>query len=156
MFRIGLGFDSHPFGDCDKPLKLGGVVLSQELCLKGHSDADVLLHALTDALLGAIGEDDIGQFFPPNDPRYKNADSALFLKTALGLLQKKGFEIVNVDCVIICDKPKIAPHKEKIKKNLSHLLGISPDRVNLKGKTTEGFCSSEGITVICNVLVKEK
>ena len=156
MFRIGLGFDSHPFGDCDKPLKLGGIVVSRGLCLKGHSDADVLLHALTDALLGAIGESDIGQLFPPNDPRYKDADSTLFLKTALNLLHKKGFEIVNLDCVIICDRPKIAPHKEEIRKNLSHLLGISPDRINLKGKTTEGFCSSDGVTVICNVLLMEK
>ncbi len=156
MFRIGLGFDSHPFGECEgKPLKLGGVALTEELCLKGHSDADALLHAITDALLGAIGERDVGQLFPPKDPRYKDADSSLFLKTALKLLRDKGFEIANVDCVIICDKPKISPHKERIRENLSKLLGIGVERINLKGKTTEGLGSSEGITVICTALLVE-
>ncbi|NPB04811.1 MAG: 2-C-methyl-D-erythritol 2,4-cyclodiphosphate synthase [Aquificae bacterium] len=154
MFRVGVGFDAHRFDpEGKRPLKLGGVVVSTELSLKGHSDADVLLHALTDALLGAAGEPDIGELFPPSDPRWKNADSALFLKEALRRVRKKGFEVINADCVVVCDRPKISPVKGKIVENLARLLGVPTDRVNLKGKTTEGLYSPEGISVICTVLL---
>ncbi len=154
MFRIGFGFDSHPFEEKpSKPLKLGGVVITEEVSLKGHSDADVLLHALTDALLGAIGAPDIGELFPPSDDRWCGADSAIFLAEALRLVSEAGYRIANVDCAIICDRPKISPHKEKIRNNLARLLKVDPGRVNVKGKTCEGFCSGGGITVLCNVLL---
>ena len=154
MLRIGLGFDSHPFEKkSTKPLKLGGVVIDTDIGLKGHSDADVLLHAITDAILGAIGAPDIGELFPPNEERWKNADSVIFLKKALNLMHEANYRIVNLDCVIICDRPKIAPYKERIIENLATLLRVENSQINLKGKTTEGFCSSDGITVICNLLL---
>ena len=154
MFRVGLGFDSHSFSKEEKkPLKLGGVVIDSEHGLKGHSDADVLLHAITDAILGAIGAPDIGQLFPPSDPKWKNADSKVFLLEALKLMREAGFRIGNLDCVIICDKPKISPYKNRIIENLSKLLKVKPSQINIKGKTTEGFCSLEGISVLCNVLL---
>ena len=157
MLRIGLGFDSHAFDpEGKKPLKLGGVVISQELSLKGHSDADVLLHAVTDALLGAVGAPDIGELFPPSAEEWRNADSSIFLKEALRIVREAAFEIVNLDCVIICDRPKIAPHKEKIRRNLAKLLEVDEGRINLKGKTYEGFCNGEGVTVICNVLLQSR
>ncbi len=157
MFRIGLGFDSHPFDPKGtKPLKLGGVVLDEKLSLKGHSDADVLLHAITDALLGAVGGPDIGELFPPSDPRWKNADSTIFLKEALRIVREMGYRIGNLDCVIICDRPKISPHKGKIIQNLARLLEVEESQVNLKGKTTEGFRPSDGISVICNLLLVKR
>ena len=154
MFRIGLGFDSHSFDKEEKkPLKLGGVIIDNEIGLKGHSDADVLLHAITDAILGAIGAPDIGQLFPSSDPKWKNADSRVFLWEALKLMREAGFRIGNLDCVIICDKPKISPYKNQIIENLSKLLKVEPSQINVKGKTTEGFCTLEGISVFCNVLL---
>ena len=155
MFRVGLGFDSHSFDESkNKPLKLGGVIISEEISLKGHSDADVLLHALTDALLGAVGAPDIGELFPPTSPEWKDADSVIFLNEALRIVREAGFDIVNVDCVIICNRPKISPHKEKIRENLARLLKVDSGRVNLKGKTCEGFCNGDGISVICTVLLE--
>lgn len=154
MFRIGFGFDSHPFDpEGDKPLKLGGVVISEELSLKGHSDADVLLHAITDAILGALSAHDIGELFPPSDPKWKNAPSEIFLKEALRLMEESGYRIGNIDCTIVCDKPKISPHKGRIIENLANLLKVDKERVNIKGKTTEGFCNIEGIAVFCNILL---
>jgi len=155
MFRIGLGFDSHAFEDKkNKPLKLGGVEIPSDVSLKGHSDADVLLHAITDALLGAISAPDIGQLFPPDNPTWKDADSSIFLLEALKLVKESGYKIGNLDCVIICDIPKIAPYKKKIIQNLAELLKIHESRISVKGKTTEGFIEkNKGITVICNVLL---
>lgn len=154
MFRVGFGFDSHPFEEkANKPLFLGGVVVSNELSLKGHSDADVLLHALVDALLGAVGAPDIGELFPPSDPKWKNANSEIFLHEALRIVRENGYRVGNIDCTLICDKPKIAPHKGKIIDNLARLLKVDKGRVNLKGKTTEGFCDLEGIAVFCTVLL---
>ncbi len=155
-FRIGLGFDSHPFdAGGKKPLKLGGVVVDEGLSLKGHSDVDVLLHALTDALLGAVGAPDIGELFPPSSPEWRDADSSIFLKEALRIVGEAGYRIENVDCVVICDRPKIAPHKGRIIESLAKLLEVDEGRVNLKGKTCEGFCNGEGITVICTVLLSQ-
>ncbi len=155
MFRIGFGFDSHDFEE-GKPLVLGGVLIDFPKGLKGHSDGDVLLHALTDALLSAVGEEDIGQLFSDKDPRWKLAQSSLFLKSALEKVSKKGYMIVNVDCTLIADEPKIAPIKNRIIQNLSLLLGIEQERISVKGKTREGFCQSEGIACFCVVLLQEK
>jgi len=154
MLRVGNGFDSHPFDPAGKkPLRLGGVVVSTELSLKGHSDADALLHALTDALLGAVGEPDIGSLFPPSDARWKNADSAIFLKEALKRVRQKGFVLLNADCTIVCDRPKISPHRGRIQKNLAALLGVAPSAVGVKAKSCEGFCGGEGVAVFCTVLL---
>lgn len=154
MFRVGFGFDSHPFDEKPtKPLKLGGVVITDELSLKGHSDADVLLHAITDALLGAVGAPDIGELFPPSSPEWKNADSSIFLKEALRIVRESGYRIGNIDCTIVCENPKIAPHKGRIIENLAFLLEVDRGRVNIKGKTPEGFCELNGIAVFCNALL---
>ncbi len=150
--RIGLGFDSHAFEE-GKALKLGGVVIESSVGLKGHSDADVLLHAITDAILGALGEPDMGQIFSDKDPRWKNADSRLFLQEALRRMKEKSYRILNLDCVLIADKPKIAPHKEAIKKNLSELLSVAPENISIKGKSTEGFCKYDGIACFCTILL---
>ena len=152
MFRIGFGFDSHSFEE-GKPLMLGGVLVDFPKGLKGHSDGDVLLHALTDALLSAVGEEDIGQLFPDKDPKWKNAPSSLFLKSALERVARKGYRILNVDCTILADEPKVAPIKEKIIKSLSSLLEVEPSQVSVKGKTKEGFCKEDGIACFCVVLI---
>jgi len=157
MFRIGFGFDSHPFDpEGEKPLKLGGVVVSEELSLKGHSDADVLLHAITDAILGALAAPDIGELFPPSDPQWRNAPSEIFLKEALRIMRETNYRIGNIDCTIVCDRPKISPFKGKIIESLAQLLEVDKGRVNVKGKTTEGFCSIDGIAVFCNVLLVKR
>jgi 2-C-methyl-D-erythritol 2,4-cyclodiphosphate synthase len=153
MFRVGFGFDAHPFEE-GKPLILAGVRVDFPKGLKGHSDGDVVLHSITDALLSAIGEQDIGQFFPDTDPRWKNADSVIFLKTALEKLHEKGYRIVNVDCTLVADQPKIAPIKERLIENLAKLLGVERDQVSLKGKRREGLCQEEGIACFCVVLVQ--
>jgi 2-C-methyl-D-erythritol 2,4-cyclodiphosphate synthase len=156
MFRVGFGFDSHPFDENKRGLKLGGVFVEADFGLKGHSDADVLLHAITDAILGALSAPDIGELFPPSDPQWKDADSVIFLKEALKIMRENGYRIGNIDCTLVCEKPKISPLKEKIRKKLSQLLEIDEGRVNIKGKTPEGFCSLEGIAVYCvALLVKE-
>jgi len=153
MFRVGFGFDSHPFDGNKKGLKLGGVFVEADFGLKGHSDADVLLHAITDALLGAISAPDIGELFPPSDPRWKDADSSIFLKEALRIVRENNYRIGNIDCTIVCEKPKIAPLKGKIVENIAHLLEVDKGRVNIKGKTPEGFCPLEGIAVYCVALL---
>ena len=150
--RVGLGFDSHEFEE-GKPLKIGGVEIEFPLGLKGHSDGDVLLHAITDAILGALGEPDIGELFSDKDPQWKNADSILFLEEALRRMREQGYRIVNLDSVLIADKPKIAPHKERIRKSLATLLSVEEDRISVKGKRKEGFCSGEGIACECVVLL---
>ena len=154
MFRIGFGFDSHPFEEeKNKPLKLGGVVISNELSLKGHSDADVLLHAITDAILGALAAPDIGELFPPTDPKWKGANSEIFVAEALRIAKESGYKVGNIDCTIVCQRPKISPHKRRIVENLAKLLKVDKGRVNIKGKTPEGFCDLNGIAVFCNVLL---
>jgi len=136
--RIGLGFDSHAFEE-GKPLKLGGLLIDFPKGLRGHSDGDALLHAITDALLGAIGEPDIGELFSDKDPRWKGVSSEVFLNEALRRAKEKGYKILNIDCVIVADEPRIAPYKEAIKDNLSRLLGIPKDSISIKGKSREGF-----------------
>ena len=150
--RVGFGFDSHEFVK-GKKLLLGGVEIPYEYGLKGHSDGDALLHAITDAILGALGEKDIGEIFKDTDPRWKDADSEIFLREALRIMKEKGFKITNLDCVIITDKPKIAPYKEKIRDNLSKLLEIPKDRISIKGKRREGFCEGNGLVCMCTLLM---
>ena len=145
--RTGSGYDVHAFEAGDHVI-LGGVKIPHSKALRGHSDADAALHALTDALLGAIGEGDIGDHFPPSDGKWKNAPSDIFLKHAAELVAKKGGRITNVDLTIICEAPRIAPHREAMRKNIASLLGIALDRVNVKATTTEklGFTGrGEGI-----------
>jgi 2-C-methyl-D-erythritol 4-phosphate cytidylyltransferase/2-C-methyl-D-erythritol 2,4-cyclodiphosphate synthase len=145
--RTGMGFDVHAFAG-DGPLMLGGVEIAFERGLAGHSDADVVLHALTDALLGAVGQGDIGEHFPPSDPRWKDAGSELFLAHAAGLVREAGGIIDHVDCTVICEAPKIGPHRNAMRERIAGILGLSARCVSIKATTTErlGFTGrGEGI-----------
>lgn len=136
--RIGYGFDSHEFR-LGIPLKIGGIALEHDKGLGGHSDGDVLLHAITDALLGAIAAPDIGALFPPSDPKWKGADSVIFLHEALRRVREAGYAIANVDASLILTAPKIGPHAAAIRGRVAELLGIASDCVGLKAKTPEGL-----------------
>jgi 2-C-methyl-D-erythritol 2,4-cyclodiphosphate synthase len=136
--RIGYGFDSHEFRP-GIPLKIGGITLPHDKGLGGHSDGDVLLHAITDALLGAIAAPDIGALFPPSDPKWKGADSVIFLREALKRLRDAGYSVVNVDASLILAAPKIGPHAASIRTRVAQLLGLNSDCVGLKAKTPEGL-----------------
>lgn len=136
--RVGLGVDAHRFA-ADRPLILGGVRVRDSDGLAGHSDADVLVHALMDALLGAAGLEDIGHYFPDSDPAYEGADSVDLLRRVVGLLADRGFSVGNVDVVVVCEEPRIAPHRAAIKARLAPILGVSADRVGIRGTTSEGM-----------------
>jgi 2-C-methyl-D-erythritol 2,4-cyclodiphosphate synthase len=136
--RIGYGFDSHEFKG-GVPLIIGGVNIPHDKGLAGHSDGDVLLHAITDALLGAIAAGDIGSFFPPSDPKWKGADSAIFLAEAVKQVKAKGCKIENVDSTLIMAAPKVGLYAKAIQKKVAELLGIWPDCVGVKAKTPEGL-----------------
>jgi 2-C-methyl-D-erythritol 2,4-cyclodiphosphate synthase len=136
--RIGYGWDSHAFKP-GVPLRIGGLAINHPEGLAGHSDGDVLLHAITDALLGAVAAGDIGSFFPPTDPQWKGADSALFLNAALDEVEKAGFSICNVDTTLVLAAPKISPLAIHLKTNIARLLGIDPTQVSIKAKTPEGL-----------------
>ncbi|HXJ90886.1 MAG TPA: 2-C-methyl-D-erythritol 2,4-cyclodiphosphate synthase [Candidatus Binatia bacterium] len=136
--RIGYGFDSHEFRP-GIPLKIGGIALEHDKGLGGHSDGDVLLHAITDALLGAIAAPDIGALFPPSDPKWKGVDSVVFLQEALKRVRDAGYVVGNVDASLILAAPKIGPHAEAIRTRVAELLGIPSDCVGLKAKTPEGL-----------------
>lgn len=138
MIRIGYGWDSHEF-KLGVPLLIGGVRLEHESGLAGHSDGDVLLHALTDALLGAIAAGDIGSFFPPGDAKWKGADSKIFVEHALQKVRERGYEIANVDSTLILAKPKIGPVARQLQESVAQLLGIDADQVGIKAKTPEGM-----------------
>ncbi len=136
--RIGYGFDSHAF-KAGVPLKIGGLTIDHPEGLAGHSDGDVLLHALTDALLGAVSAGDIGSFFPPGDPRWKDADSSIFLNLAMEEIQNAGFHIVNVDTTLVLNAPRIGPISGEMRERVADLLGILPANVGIKAKTPEGL-----------------
>jgi 2-C-methyl-D-erythritol 4-phosphate cytidylyltransferase/2-C-methyl-D-erythritol 2,4-cyclodiphosphate synthase len=136
--RIGQGVDAHRWGPGDA-VWLCGVRIDHDRTLIGHSDADAGLHALTDAILGAIGEGDIGEHFPPSDPQWRGASSDRFLIHAVALAKAKGARILNVDVTLICEQPKIRPHRDAMRQRLSELLGIPVDRVSVKATTTEGM-----------------
>jgi 2-C-methyl-D-erythritol 2,4-cyclodiphosphate synthase len=136
--RIGFGYDSHVF-KAGVPLRIGGLALDHPEGLAGHSDGDVLLHAITDALLGAIAAGDIGTFFPPGDPRWKDADSAIFLNLAMETLQRAGYRIVNIDTTLILAAPKIGPLSVEMRARVADLLSLGTDQVSIKAKTPEGM-----------------
>ena len=152
--RIGYGWDSHEF----KPgitLKIGGLVLPHDQGLAGHSDGDVLLHALTDALLGAVAAGDIGSYFPPSDPQWKGADSAVFLREARKQLTSRGYTVGNIDCTLVLAAPKIGPHAKALQENVAALLGINPDQVGIKAKTPEGMGTDHAAIAHVVVLLTE-
>ena len=149
-YRIGFGWDSHEFV-AGVPLKIGGVTIAYNKGLGGHSDGDVLLHAITDALLGAVGAPDIGTLFPPSDPRWKGADSTVFLEEALNRVKAAGYAIGNVDSSLVLLAPKIGPHAGNIRGHVAKLLGIVVDCVGLKAKTPEGMGTDHA--AIANVVV---
>jgi 2-C-methyl-D-erythritol 2,4-cyclodiphosphate synthase len=136
--RIGYGFDSHEFRS-GIPLKIGGINLAHDKGLGGHSDGDVLLHAITDALLGAIAAPDIGALFPPSDPRWKGVDSAVFLREAFKRVRDAGYAVSNLDASLILAAPKIGPHAAAIRASVAELLDLPTDCVGLKAKTPEGL-----------------
>jgi 2-C-methyl-D-erythritol 2,4-cyclodiphosphate synthase len=155
-FRIGYGWDSHEFKR-GLALRIGGVKLPHAKGLAGHSDGDVLLHALTDALLGAVAAGDIGQLFPPGDKRWKGADSALFLKTALARVRRAGYRVANVDSTLILAAPKIGPHAGKIQRQVARLLGVDAGAVGIKAKTPEGMGTDKAaIAHVAVLLVKDR
>jgi 2-C-methyl-D-erythritol 2,4-cyclodiphosphate synthase len=155
MIRVGQGVDVHAF-DETRPLILGGVRISETNGLAGHSDADAVLHAITDALLGAAGAGDIGQYFPSDDPRWKNADSTIFLAEANRVVVEMEAGIANVDVTIIAERPKLAPHREAMEANIARLLDLPAGHVNVKATTTDhlGFIGrGEGICAMAVVLI---
>ena len=138
MFRIGHGYDVHRFAE-NRALILGAVDIPYEKGLLGHSDADVLLHAISDALLGAAALGDIGQHFPDTDDRYKGADSLLLLREVAELLKKEGYRPVNIDATVIAQKPKLAPHIPQMRENIARACGLGTDAVSVKATTEEGL-----------------
>jgi len=158
MIRIGHGYDCHRFIDGDR-LILGGVDIPFHKKLKAHSDGDVVLHAVIDALLGAAGLGDIGKYFPDTDPQYEDVSSMVLLSATHQMLKKKKFDIVNVDITIIAEEPKLAAHKLAMQVNIAHSLQIDINHVNVKAKTNEGMDDighGKGIAAHAVVLIKEK
>lgn len=156
--RIGLGEDSHRTA-LGGPLRLGGIDIPHDRHLVGHSDADVLLHAITDALLSAAGLPDIGQQFPNTDQANRDRDSAEMLQEACRQTAESGYAIVNFDCVVVAERPRLSQHKEKIRSQLAELLSIDVDQVNVKGKTGEGLGpvgSGELIEARCVALLEKR
>lgn len=156
MIRIGQGIDVHPF-DESRPLILGGVRIAESGGLAGHSDADVVLHAVTDALLGAAGAGDIGQYFPSDDPRWKGVESSRFVREAKSKVAQMNAKISNIDVTIIAAKPRIAPHREAIAAGIAKLLDLPRGHVNVKATTTDhlGFIGrGEGICAMAIVCIE--
>jgi 2-C-methyl-D-erythritol 2,4-cyclodiphosphate synthase len=152
--RIGYGFDSHEFRP-GTPFKLGGITLPHDKGLGGHSDGDVLLHAITDALLGAIAAPDIGALFPPSDPKWKGADSVIFLHEALKRVREAGYSLANIDSSLILAAPKIGPYSSSIRIRIAELLGLHIDCVGLKAKTPEGL-NLENAAIAHSVVLLER
>jgi 2-C-methyl-D-erythritol 2,4-cyclodiphosphate synthase len=153
--RVGLGYDSHPFA-AGRRLVLGGIEIAHERGLAGHSDADVVAHAVTDALLGAAGLGDIGRHFPPTDERWRDADSIELLRHAGQLAAEQNYQVVNVDITVLCEEPSLAPHAEPMCGRLAGALDIAPRLVSVKAKTNEGMGwigRREGIAALAVVLV---
>jgi 2-C-methyl-D-erythritol 2,4-cyclodiphosphate synthase len=153
--RIGVGYDSHRFA-AGRPLILGGVVIPSEVGLDGHSDADAIAHAITDAILGAAALGDIGTHFPPDDPQYKDADSLALLAVALRRVEELNYQVVNIDVTAVCETPKLSPYVPQMKERLAQVLGIGPSHISIKGKTNEGMGwigRGEGIAVVAVALL---
>jgi 2-C-methyl-D-erythritol 2,4-cyclodiphosphate synthase len=158
MIRIGQGFDVHQLVE-DRPLIIGGIEIPYEKGLLGHSDADVLLHTVADACLGAIGEGDIGKHFPDTDANFKDADSAKLLTHVWELVKEQGYELGNIDCTIIAQKPKMAPHIDEMRHRIAELLEANISQVNVKATTTEklGFTGrQEGIASQATILIQKR
>ena len=154
--RIGVGYDVHPF-DAARPLYLGGVRIDGSPGLRGHSDADALLHAVIDALLGAAGLGDIGQHFPPDDPAYKDVDSRELLRQTRDLLQEKGHRVGNVDATVIAERPRLLPHLPAMRSAIAGVIGIDESRVCVKATTHEGLGAigrGEGIAAMAVALIE--
>ena len=153
--RIGFGFDVHSYGPGDH-VTLGGVRIPHERGVVAHSDGDVLLHALCDALLGAMGEGDIGQHFPDSDPRWRGADSRLFLRHCAALMAERGWRLGNADVTVVCERPKVSPHAAAMRANLAADLGVSVDDISVKATTSErlGFTGrGEGLAAMAVALL---
>lgn len=158
MLRIGHGYDVHAFAD-DRKCIIGGVEIPYEKGLLGHSDADVLLHAISDSLLGAAALGDIGKHFPDTDPQYKGADSLVLLENVVNLINLKGFTVNNIDATVIAQAPKMAPFIQQMRQNISNALNVDVDFVNVKATTEEklGFTGrKEGISAHCVCLIESK
>lgn len=156
--RSGIGYDLHRIEAGDN-LVIGGISVSTQLKAIAHSDGDLLIHALIDSLLGAAGENDIGQLFPDTDEQYKNIRSTILLAKTRAILHQKNYEIINIDAVIIAEQPKLSPFKEQIKANIAHILQIPVDDVNLKAKTKEKVDAvgrGEAIECFCVSMIRQK
>jgi 2-C-methyl-D-erythritol 2,4-cyclodiphosphate synthase len=155
--RVGFGYDVHPLVE-GRPLILGGIKIPYLYGLQGHSDADVLLHAISDALLGAIAEGDIGRHFPDTDPQYKNIRSTILLKRVMTRVREKGVHILNIDATILAQKPKLSEHIPRMVKEIADVLEIETGKINVKATTSEGLGfvgRGEGISAYAVVLVEE-
>jgi 2-C-methyl-D-erythritol 2,4-cyclodiphosphate synthase len=153
--RVGIGFDAHPFA-AGRPLRLGGVAIPHDAGLEGHSDGDALLHALTDAVLGAAGLGSIGDYFPSTEPTWRDADSAAFLRKAADLAAANGFSIGNVDVLVITEAPKLAPHVPAIRDRLAEILGVPREKLSIRGTSSNGLGfvgRGEGLAAMASVLL---
>lgn len=154
-FRVGLGHDTHRLGGSG-PIMIGGVAVPFDRGAVGHSDADILLHAVTDALLGAAGLGDIGQWFPDTDPANKGKDSADMLASAWAAVRQEGWSLVNLDAIVFAQRPKIAPYRQAIQRRIAEILGVEPEQVSVKGKTGEGvgpIGTEEAVAAECAALL---
>lgn len=157
-FRTGFGFDVHAFAE-NRKLIIGGIEIPNDKGLEGHSDADVLIHAICDAMLGALSLGDIGIHFPDTEVKWKNADSAVLLKNVNELIQVKGYELGNLDCVLAMEKPKISPYVDRMKNRIAEILSVDSDQISIKATTTEklGFVGrAEGVACFATVLLMQK
>jgi 2-C-methyl-D-erythritol 2,4-cyclodiphosphate synthase len=157
-YRIGMGYDVHPFAE-GRPLILGGMTITYHQGLAGHSDADCLVHAICDALLGAISAGDLGSHFPDSDPRYKDVESLLLLKKVIEMVEQKGFRITNIDATVVAQTPKLAPYRPQMEEKIAQIVGVEDEQVNVKATTTEGLGSigrGEGIAAYAVVLVEKR
>lgn len=156
MYRIGIGYDSHRLID-GRPLILGGEIVPHSAGLKGHSDGDALCHAITDAILGAAALGDVGRHFPDTDPQYKGANSLGLLVRAVAMIREAGYVVENIDAVVLAERPKLAPHVDRIRARLAGALGVEPGAVSVKGKTNEGMGEvgrAEGMAVHAVALLR--
>ncbi|MBU2555122.1 MAG: 2-C-methyl-D-erythritol 2,4-cyclodiphosphate synthase [Bacteroidetes bacterium] len=157
-FRIGIGYDVHPLVEGRK-LIVGGVLIPSAFGVDGHSDADVLIHAIADALLGSLALGDIGHHFPPDNEKFKDLDSTIILASVYNLILQKGYALGNLDAVVVLQKPKIAPYIDKMRERLAQVMQVNPDQISVKATTTEhlGFVGrSEGVAAYASVLVIKK
>ena len=154
---MGIGYDIHRFDHRQRPLRLGGVPVPFSRGLAGHSDADVVLHAVADALLGAIGAPDLGELFPPTDPQYADRDSRWFIRQVYAKVHRAGWRVGNIDTTVVADAPHLSRYKDQMRRTMSHLLHVAPSAVSVKAKTTEGLPpGNRGIAAHAIVLLKKK